>query len=92
MNIQYEVGSARHKFALVAKGNDVTGLHEGWAYQGDLKGNMDGSRVRFYSLHPADGNTLSYTFTGETAGGTMSGDVNLGEYGRAKWNAQRHGA
>jgi len=89
VEMQYEVGSSRHKLVLVAKGNNLGGLHQGWAYQGDLKGHIDGAEVKFHSTHPADGNTLSYTFTGSVSGDTMSGDVNLGEYGQAKWRATR---
>ncbi len=89
VEMTYEVGSSRHQFMLTAKGNEIGGLHKGWAYQGNLKGHIDGAGVRFQSSHPADGNTLSYTFSGSVAGGKMSGDVNLGEYGEAKWRAAR---
>jgi hypothetical protein len=74
---------------LAAKGNSLGGLHQGWAYEGDLKGHIDGAEVKFHSAHAADGNTLSYTFTGSVSGDSMSGDVNLGEYGQAKWRAMR---
>jgi L-seryl-tRNA(Ser) seleniumtransferase len=87
----YEVGSSRHKLKLAAKGNELGGLHQGWAYQGALKGHIDGAEVKFHSTHAADGNTLSYTFSGSVSGGTMSGDVNLGEYGEAKWRATKVG-
>jgi hypothetical protein len=89
VEMQYEVGSSRHKLVLVAKGNNLVGLHQGWAYQGDLNGHIDGAEVKFHSLHAADGNTLSYTFTGSVSGDNMSGEVNLGEYGQAKWRATR---
>ena len=90
VDVEYEVGGARHRLFLAADGNRVTGRHEGWAYQGDLKGEIDGSHVRLRSSLPADGNTLSYTFTGSLSGDTISGDVKIGEYGSAKWNARRH--
>jgi L-seryl-tRNA(Ser) seleniumtransferase len=90
--VDYEVGSARHKLFLAADGNQVTGFHEGRFYQGDLKGQVDGDQVKLRSSLPADGNTLSYTFTGSVSGETMSGDVGLGEYGRAHWRASRHSA
>ena len=89
VEMQYEVGSSRHKLVLVANGNSIIGLHQGWAYQGDLKGHINGAEVKFHSMHPADGNTLSYTFTGLVSGDSMSGLVNLGEYGQAKWRAMR---
>jgi D-glucosaminate-6-phosphate ammonia-lyase len=89
VDMHYEVGSSRHKLVLVAHGHNVSGLHQGWAYQGDVKGYVDGDRVKLHSTHPADGNTLSYTFTGSVSGDAMSGDVDLGEYGKAKWQARR---
>ena len=89
VEMQYEVGSSRHKLVLVAKGNNLVGLHQGWAYQGNLKGHIDGAEVKFHSMHAADGNTLLYTFTGSVSGDSMSGEVNLGEYGQARWRATR---
>ena len=35
-------------------------------------------------------NDLNYTFTGQMSGDSMSGDLDLGEYGRAHWTARRH--
>lgn len=90
VEIQYEVGSARHQLFLAADGNRITGTHLGWAYQGDLNGEINGGRVRFRSTLPADGNTLSYTFTGTASAQGISGDVLMGEYGLAKWSARRH--
>ena len=66
------------------------GSHEGWAYQGDLFGEVDGNHVRLHSSLPADGNRLSYTFTGTLSGNEMSGGVEIGEYGAARWRARRH--
>jgi D-glucosaminate-6-phosphate ammonia-lyase len=91
VDIEYEVGSARHKLFLNATGNELAGSHEGWAYQGDLTGEINGDRLLFRSFLPADGNRLSYTFTGTASGDAMSGNVALGEYGHARWRARRHG-
>ena len=41
VDIDYAVGSARHKLFLTANGNRITGSHAGWAFQGDLKGDID---------------------------------------------------
>lgn len=90
VEIAYEVGSAKHKLFLNAIGNKISGSHEGWAYQGDLRGEVDGDRVHFRSSIPAEGTHLSYTFTGSVSGDAIAGDVNLGEYGKARWKAKRH--
>lgn len=90
VDVEYEVGAARHKLFLAVTGNHVAGTHQGWAYEGDLKGQIDGEKVKLRSTLPADGNTLSYSFSGTVSGSTMSGDVQIGEYGRARWRAARH--
>jgi D-glucosaminate-6-phosphate ammonia-lyase len=58
--------------------------------EGDLTGTIEGNRVRIRSRLPYEGTRLSYEFTGQVAGNTMSGEVDLGEYGRARWDARRH--
>ena len=35
------------------------------------------------------GNALSYNFTGTVQGGQMSGDLDMGEYMKAKWSAKK---
>jgi L-seryl-tRNA(Ser) seleniumtransferase len=90
VDVEYEVGAARHKLFLAVTGNQVAGTHQGWAYEGDLKGQIDGEKVKFRSTLPADGNTLSYSFSGTVSGSNMSGEVQIGEYGRARWRAARH--
>jgi D-glucosaminate-6-phosphate ammonia-lyase len=92
VEVQYEVGSARHKLFLTPKGNQVAGMHQGWAFEGELSGRIDGDRVEFRSALPAGGQRLSYTFTGHAVGDSMSGELDLGEYGRARWTARRHSA
>ena len=91
IDIEYEVGSARHKLFLNAAGNQLSGSHEGWAYRGDVTGEIDGDRVLLRSVLPAEASRLSYTFTGTVSGDAMSGNVALGEYGHARWRARRHG-
>jgi len=90
VEVQYQVGSARHKLFLTHKGNQIAGSHIGWVFEGDLNGTINGDRVELRSVLPAGGQHLNYTFTGTVASDSMSGDVDLGEYGRARWTARRH--
>jgi len=87
--IEYEVGSARHQLVITANGSDLSGSHRGWAFQGDIRGKIDGDRVEMRSSLPAEGTRLSYTFRGTVAGDVMSGALELGEYGRGRWRAKR---
>jgi L-seryl-tRNA(Ser) seleniumtransferase len=88
-DIQYEVGSARHKLFLAAKENQVSGSHSGWAFQGDVSGSIEGDKVELRSSFPVEGTRLPFVFRGTAAGDTMSGTVSLGEYGSARWQARR---
>jgi len=90
VEIEYAAGSARHKLSLTAEGNRITGKHTGWAYEGDLQGEIAGDQVKLRSTLPADGNTLTYAFTGSATADSISGTVRVGEYGTAKWRARRH--
>jgi uncharacterized pyridoxal phosphate-dependent enzyme len=90
VDVEYEVGTSRHKLFLTVSQNQISGTHQGWAYEGDLKGHIDGDQVTFRSTLPADGNVLTYSFAGSVSGDGMTGDVQIGEYGRARWRAVRH--
>jgi D-glucosaminate-6-phosphate ammonia-lyase len=90
VDIEYEVGAARHRLFLNVDGHQIAGSHQGWAYQGDLKGRIDGYEVKFRSTLPADGNVLTYSFTGSISGDSIAGEVQIGEYGKARWRALRH--
>ena len=46
-------------------------------------------QVSFRSVMPLGGNEIEYSFAGSIAGNSMSGTVELGEYGHAQWSATR---
>jgi hypothetical protein len=54
-----------------------------------VDGTIYGDRIRFHSTLPVEGIRLVYTFDGVISGDNMSGAVDLGEYGAAKWKAWR---
>lgn len=87
--VQYLKGAANHKLFLSAKGNSVTGTHMGTTLEGRLAGTIDGDKVAFRSALPIGGQTLPYGFRGRVEGDHMSGDLDLGEYGKATWTARR---
>jgi len=89
VEVQYEVGSARHKLFLSAAGNRVTGAHQGWSLRGDIAGEVSGDQVMLRSTLPVEGTRLNYTFRGALAGQEIAGDLELGEYGKAKFRARR---
>jgi D-glucosaminate-6-phosphate ammonia-lyase len=71
------------------RGGRLTGSHRGTTAQGDIEGSISGDRVRFRSTLPVEGVRLVYTFEGTISGDSMSGNLDLGEYGSATWKAVR---
>jgi L-seryl-tRNA(Ser) seleniumtransferase len=89
VDVQYSRGTARHTLLLVTSGNAVEGSHLGRRLQGALTGTVDGDRVQLRSSLPHEGTRLSYRFDGRLKGQTIEGEVDLGEYGTARWTARR---
>jgi L-seryl-tRNA(Ser) seleniumtransferase len=87
VRVTYALGEASHKVTIIQNGNVLTGYHEGETIGGDLRGVIYGDRAQFRSHQPIQGTSLSYEFTGKVEGNRMSGEVNMGEYGSARWTA-----
>lgn len=90
VRLDFGRGSAQHTLMLEQNGTRLMGTHRGEFAAGDLNGNVNGDKVRFRSSLPTIGSRVSFDFAGNLTGNTMSGTVNLGEYGQTKFTAQRH--
>ncbi len=90
MRIDFVHGSANHTLALEQEGGRVMGTHHGEFAAGDLGGSVAGNSVTFQSSIPTEGVRAQYAFVGTVENGKMSGTVTLGEYGQARWTAERH--
>ena len=83
-------GSANHTLVLEQHGQDLVGTHRGEFVSGDLSGKVTANQVHFHSRQRIQGQHLSYEFTGTVEGEKMAGTVNMGEYGEARFTAERH--
>jgi uncharacterized pyridoxal phosphate-dependent enzyme len=90
LEMEFGRGSAEHTLILEQHGNELAGTHRGEFVSGDLTGRVRSNQVQFQSVQRIQGQTLFYHFTGTVTGDRMAGNVNLGEYGEATWNAGRH--
>jgi uncharacterized pyridoxal phosphate-dependent enzyme len=90
LRIEFQRGAADHILLLEQQENKLEGTHRGEFVSGDLRGAVAANLVRFRSSQKIQGTRLLYDFTGTVEGDKMSGSVNLGEYGEARWSAQRH--
>ncbi|WP_199536695.1 aminotransferase class V-fold PLP-dependent enzyme [Spongiactinospora gelatinilytica] len=93
VKIQYLAGSSTaHRLQLTQSGDKVTGSHTGEFVTRELTGTVSGDTVRLRSVYPeSHGDALDFTFTGTVAGGSMRGDLDMGEYLKATWTATRAG-
>ena len=55
-----------------------------------VKGSISGRNVRFGGQLHHDAEHSAYHFDGQVTGNEIAGDVDLGEYGMAKFRAWRH--
>ena len=90
VHLEFVRGSVDHKLILEQEAGRLMGTHEGEFASGDLTGAVAGNTVRFTSGYNTEGSRISYQFTGKVEGAKMSGTVSLGEYGEARWTAERH--
>jgi L-seryl-tRNA(Ser) seleniumtransferase len=88
--IEYKRGKAQHVLMFEQKGDSLTGTHQGEIVVGDLRGGVAGNKVHFSAQHRIEGTSLEFGFHGKVDGDSMEGTVDLGEYGAAKFRAQRH--
>ena len=91
LKLDFIHGSVSHTLILEQEGGTLMGTHHAEFAAGDLTGTVAGNTVRFQSGIPTDGTRVSFAFTGAAAEpGKLSGTVALGEYGEARWTAERH--
>jgi len=91
-DLAFVSGSSRHHFTFEQRDRQLGGIDRGDILSGKLTGAVEGRRVTFRSAQRIEGSTLRFEFSGDVAGGQMEGVVELGEYGQARFTAQRAGA
>lgn len=90
VTVEYAASRGEHALVFKQEGNRLVGTHRGQAVTRELAGTIDGDAVKFRSSvdETVIGNSLTFTFTGKVSGDTMAGDVDLGEYLKARWTAK----
>ncbi|AFL88639.1 selenocysteine synthase (seryl-tRNASer selenium transferase) [Terriglobus roseus DSM 18391] len=87
--IQYLRGKGEQEFELKQSGSDLSGTQKGELFNATLKGSIHGNDIKLRSTMPVSGHQLDWNFKGTVAGDTASGSVDLGEYGKASWQARK---
>ena len=87
VTIQYVRGQGEQHFILQQDGANLSGSQKGEIYQGAITGTVRAGTLEMLSRMPVPGSTIDWRFKGTADGNTMSGTVNLGEYGIVPWTA-----
>jgi len=88
-DLTFVSGSSRHHLTIEQHDGQLSGVYRDDVLSGKLTGAVEGRRVTIRSGQRIEGATLHYEFSGDVAGGRMEGVVKLGEYGQARFAAQR---
>jgi len=89
VRIQYRRGVGAQRFQLTQDGNAVSGTQQGEIFQTGIHGTVQGDHAVLTGTMAASGNDIHFVFSGTVRGDTFSGDVKLGEYGIATFQATR---
>lgn len=89
-DIDFMLGQAKHRLIFEQKGAVLQGRHEGEFLSADLQGIVEADEAFFNSSLRYEGTGLGYEFTAKTDGMAMSGIIDMGEYGQARFTARRH--
>lgn len=91
VEIEYVSGKTVRTLSLDQKEGRITGMHDGDFVSRDPRCTVDGDKVTLDSWYlEVHGDQLLYNFEGTIADNKMSGELDLGEYLKAKWSASRH--
>lgn len=92
VEIDFVRGRAAHVLYLEERDGRVMGHHRGEFLSGEVRGAREGDRIDIRSGHRYEGAVVGYRFKGKLASSGMSGSVDLGEYGTARFTARRRWA
>jgi D-glucosaminate-6-phosphate ammonia-lyase len=92
IELRYVLDSSTHALSLTQDGATLRGEYCARYERVPLEGHVQGQAVAFSAVIGYEANKVRYRFTGTAEqDGTMSGEVDLGEYGSAQWSAHRVG-
>jgi L-seryl-tRNA(Ser) seleniumtransferase len=90
VRIEYAASTSTHGLHLRQRANDLDGVHQGDFVTRAARGTIDGDSVLIRSNYPeSHGDALNFTFNGKLAGDRLEGELDMGEYLKARFTATR---
>jgi len=91
VRIDFAAASSTHTIFIRQEGGRIEGTHQGDYTARELAGSISGDRVEMTSrVGEQHGAALTFKFSGTVSGDSMSGNLDMEEYLKAKWTATRH--
>jgi uncharacterized pyridoxal phosphate-dependent enzyme len=92
VKVDFAASSSTHALYLRQRGNEIDGMHQGDFLTREARGTIDGDAVRIRSANPETegGVALDFSFNGTLAGDAFAGELDMGEYLKARFAAKRH--
>ena len=90
VQITFYSSQSNYTWTLEQDGNWIQGVHTGLFSTQNITGTIEGTQVKLRDRDRPPGDNLSFTFTGEVNGDTMSGSIYMVEYGTATFTAARY--
>jgi seryl-tRNA(Sec) selenium transferase len=90
---EYVFGRSRHSVTLEQEGTELTGGYRSRYSRTEVQGSIEGDEISFLTVLGCQANKITYTYTGTVENAnTISGQLNLGEFGEGTWRAERIGS
>lgn len=89
VTMNYFSSTSKHTFYLKQEGNWVQGTHRSDFATQEVGGMVEGNQIKLHSAYRAPGDGITFMFSGALQGQEIKGDVYLGEYLTATFQATR---
>lgn len=88
--VSFYSSQSHYTWTLEQENNWLQGVHTGTFSTLNILGTIDGSQVKLRNHDNPAGDNVSFTFTGDLSGDTLTGSIYMVEYGTAKFTATRY--
>ncbi|HEY4155732.1 MAG TPA: hypothetical protein VGM24_09890 [Puia sp.] len=90
VEVEFYSSKAPYTWTLEQDGNWIRGIQLGSFATQDILGTIEGDQVKLRSPENLPGDRITFTYSGNISGDSLSGSIYLVEYGTAKFTASRH--
>ena len=90
VDVQFFSSTIKHSFNIQQDGNWINGSHKSQFDERSIGGTIEGNQVKLSSTITKPGDQITFYFSGNLNGDSISGNIHMGEYRTAKFTAVRN--